>query len=137
MAKKKVVKKKRATKAEGRGDLARIATEAVAEHGKEWTGTEFLAHVKEKFPDLKNPDGSIKQAWTIARKKAGLTKKRKGAKKVVAKKGTRRVKPVGDSVGNGMVSVVALQFIRQAGSLQAAKIQLESLEEVFGDKVPF
>jgi hypothetical protein len=138
MAKKKAAKKKMATNAEGRGELAKVARSVAEAHGKEWTGSQFLSHVKEKFADsIKNPDGSILQAWVMAKKKLGLGKTRGKKKTVVAKKGKPGRKPLGNEVGNGMVSVAALRFIQHAGSIQAAKIQLESLEELFGEKVPF
>jgi len=77
----------------------------------------------------------VLQAWNKAKAKLGMVKKR--GRVIRRKPGRRAVSRIG-VVGNGVVSVATIQFVKLVGGIAAAKAELEALEKVLGDgTLPF
>jgi hypothetical protein len=109
-----------------RGDLQRIATEQFAA-SPGMGATSFAKLVAERYSNANA--GSAKQAWQNARKAAGHV----GKTRTVARRTARRA-PSGAAtvaaVGNGGdVSLAAVLLVRSAGSITAARAELDRLEK--------
>jgi hypothetical protein len=109
-----------------RGDLQKLATEQYATNPG-MGATSFSKLVAERYSNANA--GSAKQAWQNARKAAGHV----GKTRTVARRTPRRASSGATTVahvGNGGdVSLAAVLLVRSAGSISAARAELDRLEK--------